>query len=115
MCETCEKQIIEMDIRESDLPGLPYKLVKWKCVVKSCNHYTRMKDYGLKPLFWWARGGKFKWVDITIHFLLCHKHSKIWNKRHVEGLQDPLFPMPKNQAELDATIIPILKSKLYKK
>lgn len=113
MCHHCDKQVSEMDIRDSDLPNLPYKLVKWKCIVKNCNRFTRMKDYGIDPLYHWGKK-KNKWISVMLHFFLCPKHWPIYNRRHIPGVEDPLIPMPKTIEEIQQTIIPIIKSKMFK-
>lgn len=70
-----------MDIRDSDLQYLPFKMGKWLCVVKDCKGYTGIKDYDLTPYYWnnvkrsrtsigW-RGG---WFSVVNHFFICSRH-----------------------------------------
>lgn len=89
MCHRCEKQVIEQGVLESDLPMLPYTLVKWRCIVPGCRGGSRAKDYGMSPFYFdpckrrhnekkgtW-RGG---WFDATGHFYVCSHHSKQWER-----------------------------------
>jgi len=85
MCTICEGEIKEQGIREADLPGLPFKEVKWRCIVPGCRGGTRLRDYGIGPYYYWAtkrvknregetrRGG---WWNMAIHYYLCSRHWK---------------------------------------
>lgn len=72
-----------MDIRESDLPGLPYKPMRWFCMVEGCTCKTTVRDYGIPPIYWWPiriirekngdwRGG---WTS-ALHGYICSRHFK---------------------------------------
>lgn len=97
MCKRCDKEVIEMGILESDLPNLPYQVVKWQCMAPGCFCTTTIRDYGIAPFYWWPvriireekwtphydfeknkmitkhvwRGG---WFDASDHGRLCSKH-----------------------------------------
>lgn len=85
MCGICQKEVSEQDIRESDLPALPFKEVKWRCIVPGCKGGARLRDYGNAPYYYWAtkevkdhsgytrRGG---WFNIAVHYYLCSRHWK---------------------------------------
>ena len=109
MCKICNSQVEEMGIFPSDLPNLPFKLVKWKCMVKNCNHYKRVKDYGIKPFYRFGNKNA-EWLDSFAHNFLCGKHFPIWKRRHIPNLEDPLFPTPKSKEEFEANIIEIKKA-----
>jgi hypothetical protein len=93
MCHRCEKEVIDQGILESDLPLLPFKWVKWKCVVPLCRGGCRLKDYGNAPFYFdparrvrrkdGARGG---WWNVAEHFYMCGRHAKQWD-RMVEAIK----------------------------
>lgn len=117
MCQRCDREVIEMGILESDLPGLPFKPVKWVCMVEGCSCYTGLRDYGIFPYYFWPvkvkrskdswRGG---WTEYT-HGYICSKHFPEYKK-------SPMAFMRKHGTSLKhfkERIIHITKSKLYKK
>jgi hypothetical protein len=118
MCQRCDKEVIEMGILESDLPNLSYSLVKWKCVVDGCRGATKLRDYGIPPLYYWPvkilrekdgawRGG---WVTPE-HGYICSRHFKEYKQNSVG-----FWRKHANTVEyLFSKIIPIIKSKLYKR
>lgn len=130
MCQSCDKEVIEMGIMESDLPNLPYKLVNWHCVVEGCKGKTKLRDYGIAPFYFWQvkvyrgvkkgiemwRGG---WM-MPDHCYICSKH---W--RHLELDKEHFYKKHlydylkttdwrKVLEYLNTKVSPIVKSKLYK-
>jgi len=83
MCKQCAQIIRDMDVRETDLPLLPHKSVKWHCIVPGCKGCVTVRDYGITPYYYWPvkirytnegyRGG---WIDSTTHYYFCSKHWK---------------------------------------
>lgn len=90
MCHQCASEVKEMDIRDSDLPYLPFKEVWEYCIVPGCKGRCKMRDYGISPYYYWPvkisntkhgfRGG---WVH-ACHGYLCSKHWKPIVKRQME-------------------------------
>ena len=83
MCHRCEKIVItDIDVRESDLPYLPFKLVKWCCFVDGCKGAVRARDYGISPFYFdmakrrssIKKGWRGGWFDASAHFYVCSKH-----------------------------------------
>lgn len=118
MCERCDKEVIEMGILDSDLPNLPYKLVNWHCMVADCRCKTKIRDYGIAPLYYWpvkifrGKNGSWRggWADCT-HGYICSRHFKEYEK-------DPRAFCRQHQRDhgaMLAKITPIVKSKLHKK
>jgi len=117
MCQKCDKEVIEMDILESDLPNLPYKLVWWYCMVEGCKCKTKMRDYGIPPIYYWPvriirekdgswRGG---WT-IATHGYICSKHLKEYKQRGRQFFRDNIT----TEEKLLAKVVPIIKSKQYR-
>lgn len=115
MCQDCDKEVINMDIRESDLPNLPYTPVHWFCIVPNCNCKTTVRDYGIAPIYWWPvkitrkERNTYEWEEdgtwkggrkiqvwrggwaTALHGYICSKHwdemkKTGWNKWHQEQL-----------------------------
>ena len=84
MCLKCFEVIKDMDIRDSDLPNLPFTMVKWHCLVPGCKAHTKVRDYGLVPFYYWPvkvryyKDGKWRggWLENAGHWYLCSKHWK---------------------------------------
>lgn len=85
MCTICKDAVAEMGVTEADLPNLAFKMYRWYCGVEGCQRYTRVKEFGLPPYFFWPvkqyhnekkklwRGG---WIEGTAHAFLCGDHWK---------------------------------------
>lgn len=97
MCGRCDRDVKEMDIRDTDLPNLPFKPGKWCCIVPGCKGGAKIKDYGIWPYFYWAvkvrrhdngdwHGG---WFVATNHVYLCSKH---WPMYRTSGLNTADIP-----------------------
>lgn len=85
-----------MDIRDTDLQYLPFKIAKWKCLIPGCKSHGRIvKDYGIPPFYFWPvkqrlykdgwRGG---WFDASLHWVLCNKHLAEHEKLGHEAFND---------------------------
>lgn len=114
MCQYCDKQVIEMGILESDLPGLPFKPAKWICIVKGCHHSTKIRDYGIAPFYFWpvkvvrAKDGSWRggWTDLS-HGYICGKHFPEYKKYSNEFFRNHA----RAEKELNETIIHITQKK----
>lgn len=51
-----------------------HDVLKWQCCVQGCEHFNRVKDYGIGPYYRW-RGG---WIDLRRHTYYCGKHWRIY-------------------------------------
>lgn len=112
MCSRCHEYVVkEMDVKDSDLPGLPFSLVKWNCIFSGCSSSNkRVRDYGVPgylfdpvkrrelPLGW--RGGWFLTRD---HVYACSKHWHLmdqniltWPECTAEDVLSKLVPLDKN-------------------
>ncbi len=107
-----------MGILESDLPNLPYKLVKWQCMVDGCKNACRVRDYGIAPHYYWpvrvfrAEDGSWYGGWITaLHGYICSTHWKEVNKGRVAFFRKHAC----TEQFLLSRITPITKSKLYKR
>lgn len=130
MCQVCDKAVIEMGILESDLPNLPYKLVKWHCVCDGCNGATKLRDYGVSPYYFWpvkilrsGSGDEQKWRGGWTSFMdayICSKHFAQYKLDSGHFWKKYLFGFLKTNnihkihKYLITKITPIEKSKLYK-
>lgn len=79
-----------MDIKETDLEYLPFKWVKWHCIIPGCRGGSRVKDYGIPGYYFdpckrritkngW-RGGWFS----NHHTLACCRHFDMIKARTLE-------------------------------
>jgi hypothetical protein len=65
------QDLLLMNREELDL--VPYTVKKWVCSVKKCSHFTKIRDYGILPDFYWTcRGGN--WIRDNEWFC-CSKHN----------------------------------------
>lgn len=67
--------------------------VRWQCKVKFCKCYTRLKDYGIYPVYYTKRGIKstdgkevIHWVNTRERFLLCSKHWKRYKNKDIDDI-----------------------------
>lgn len=117
MCMHCDKVVIDMGILESDLPNLPFKLVKWVCIVDGCTCGTKMRDYGISPIFWWPvkitrkKDGSYRggWTDFT-HGYICNRHWPEYKQGHTAFFEK----YATNRIDITRSIVAIEKSKQYK-
>jgi len=90
MCHQCDKYILtDLDIKDSDLPYLPYKLVKWTCCMPGCKCGTSIRDYGLGDYYYWPvkvrrmkNGWRGGWMECS-HWYLCSRHYKLFQDRQL--------------------------------
>lgn len=64
---------------EKELLLVPFDAVKLLCQVKGCKCHTKIRDYGLNPVYYVKRSD-IKWWDIRKHFFLCAKHWKFYRR-----------------------------------
>ena len=75
-----------MQLNAESLEQVSFTVVRWQCKIKLCKCFTRLRDYGLDPLYYSKRGiispdGKvIHWVNTREIFLICRKHKKYWGK-----------------------------------
>lgn len=113
MCKRCDKEVSEMGILESDLVNLPYKPVKWFCLVEGCNCNTIVRDYGISPIYFWPvivrrkEGGLWRggWTS-CLHGYICSKHFKQYKTDHISFIRKHVRD---DQAMLNK-IVPIKKN-----
>lgn len=76
-----------IDLEESDMPDIrtlpkeqlelvPHEIKKWRCCIAECNGFTRIKDFGISPLFLCFRT---KWINLENCVFYCSKHWKLYN------------------------------------
>lgn len=116
MCQNCYKIVLtEMDIRDTDLPNLPYTVVKVQCVVPGCDHGFKARDYGIAPYYYWPvkilykknESWKGGWFDASNHPIVCNRHWKNY---------DEIVTGPISCDYLLSRVIPfVLKSKKKKR
>jgi len=120
-----------MGVLESDLPNLPYTLVKWKCMCIGCKGATKLRDYGIAPFYYWPvkvvrsrdkagvttwRGG---WTNME-HGYICSKHFPQYklDPHHFEQKYTFKYLQTTDPEKISqylmSKIKPIKKSKLYK-
>jgi len=87
--------MIDLGILESDLPNLPFKPVHWFCMVDGCNCKTKVRDYGVSPIYWWPvkvrrnkdgswRGG---WSN-CLHGYICSRHFREYKADHMTFMRE---------------------------
>ena len=78
-----------MQLDKEELNNIPFDTVRWQCMIKMCNHFTRMRDYGLRNeaigrrLFYHKR---FVWVDTYKQYFICGKHWKRYKGRQEKDI-----------------------------
>jgi hypothetical protein len=75
--EEAIKELLNMS--ESQLLLVPFDTVKLICQAKGCVRHTKIRDYGLHPVYYVKRFD-VKWHDITKSFFTCAKHWKIYSR-----------------------------------
>jgi hypothetical protein len=71
------KELMSMSQKELDL--VPYDTVKLICQAKGCKRHTKIRDYGLSPIYY-VRRYKERWWDVKKIFFLCPKHYPFYNR-----------------------------------
>jgi hypothetical protein len=90
MCQRCQQEVAGMDIKATDLQYLPFKWVKWQCIVPDCKGGCKVKDYGIPGYYFdpvkpritkegW-RGGWFS----NDHTYACSRHFNLIKARKME-------------------------------
>jgi hypothetical protein len=73
--EEAIKELMSMSQDELDL--VPYDTVKLICQAKGCKRHTKIRDYGLSPVYY-VRRYSLKWWNIEKIFFLCPTHYKFY-------------------------------------
>ncbi len=72
-------------LSKEELEKVEHTIVREVCCAEGCNRYTRIKDYGISPIFYSPKstvnGIKTPWVDCSRTFFLCAGHWKIYENR----------------------------------
>lgn len=83
-----------MAMTDAELDMVPYDIVKWICSGKKCTRHTKVRDYGLAPVYFHAKMEvnnentllhgekipKMRWHDTSYGFFMCAKHCKMWKR-----------------------------------
>lgn len=72
------KQLYEMSREELDL--VPFTVVKWQCQAKGCCNGTKVRDYGIKPIYWRQKLLPSEFFNVDAWFWMCAKHLKFWKR-----------------------------------
>lgn len=74
-----------MAMSAAELDNVPFEVARWQCKIKFCKCFTRVRDYGLAPIYYSKRGvvdSETKevkhWFDSRRWYRICHKHRKYW-------------------------------------
>jgi len=78
MTEEEEAIDILLKMSKSELDLVPYDTVKLICQAKGCKRHTKIRDYGIAPVYYVHR---FKigqqWHNVLKSYFLCAKHWSI--------------------------------------
>lgn len=103
---------IEFDIKSltpDELEQVPFDGVRWQCKIKFCKCYTRMRDYGMHPVYYHKRGvknpvnGIDHWINITEIFLMCSKHWKRYKGKPADDIPLKRYQSGMVVNEIDCT------------
>ena len=76
-----EKAIQElMAMSDEELLLVDFTLVKWQCFGKKCCNGTKIRDYGIAPIYWKRHRTLNKnngFFNINDFFWMCGKHAKM--------------------------------------
>jgi len=72
------------------LDQVPFDRVRWECHCKKCtNKSTKLRDYGIHPVYYWPTGkDKGEWLDLNHWQLICGKHGKIIRQLKKKGYSE---------------------------
>lgn len=62
---------------EDRLQTLLPELKKWGCCVEGCDHFTRVQDFGIHPVYRWRK----KFFNVVDYVFYCGKH---WRQMKVD-------------------------------
>jgi hypothetical protein len=107
----------DLDNAEFDIKGLsagelekvPFDIVRWQCKIKFCKCYTRMRDYGMHPVYYHKRGvtnpGNIidHWINIDTMFLMCSKHYKRYKNKVTNDIPLKRYQSGMVVSEIDCT------------
>lgn len=87
-----------MDIRESDLPGLPFKVVYWFCIEEGCTNKVRVRDYGISPYYWHPvkihrskKGWRGGWFGGMYHYHICSRCRKKYPENTIHDYPEEVY------------------------
>lgn len=93
MCNRCHEYVVkEMDIKDTDLPNLPYTEVKWFCIFEGCPcGNKKVRDYGLPGYLFdptkrrtTKHGWKGGWFSVSNHYRACSRHWVLIKRKAVD-------------------------------
>lgn len=64
---------------DEELLLVDHSVVKWVCQGKKCCRGTKIRDYGIAPLFFHPRKS-IRWFDINKYYWMCEKHFKMYKR-----------------------------------
>jgi len=71
-----EAAIVEMmAMTDAELELVPFTIVKWQCQGKGCTNGTKVRDYGIAPIYFHPRKS-IRWFHIDDYIWNCSKHNK---------------------------------------
>jgi hypothetical protein len=84
-----------------ELNQVEHETWKWQCCAKDCTRFTRLKEYGIWPWFFWRK----EWIDVEANIFFCGYHWKIYrrgidqpgkNIRMVDDVEKTVYCSPEN-------------------
>lgn len=63
-----------MCLSVEELDKVPYEEKFWLCGVEDCTHWTKIRDYGLHPVYYWK--SHRCWVNVSNEFMFCGACNK---------------------------------------
>lgn len=65
------------NLKPEELQVIPFEIKKWTCCVEGCKGFTRIKDFGISPIFLCFRK---KWINLEHCVFYCSKHWPLCKK-----------------------------------
>ena len=89
-----EQQAIEelQSMSFEELEKVPFEVVRQQCKIEGCSCFTRLRDYGIHPLYFRKNGfvstdiGKHNWTNVYERFFMCNKHWKMYRNAKQEDI-----------------------------
>ena len=91
-----EQQAIQelMTMTEDELLLVEFEVVKWVCQGKNCCNGTKVRDYGIAPIY-------YNFFDVNKYFWMCGKHAKIFKRLKknfpIEKIDEKIFDFNKTK------------------
>ena len=84
-----------MAMSEDQLLLVDFEVVKWCCQGKGCCNGTKVRDYGIAPLYYKKhRSFKENFFDINRYYWMCGKHYKLFKRL------SKIFPVDKIEQKI---------------